>query len=101
MNLADVDWGGVIGIAGAAFGAIAWYRGAVEKAYAAKRDFGHLKNNYKGLSDAVAQMDRTLDDRFDRIELELRELKAQLQAVLMQSGSPTLFQPRHLKDDHV
>ena len=100
MNLADIDWGGVIGLAGAAFGAVAWYRGAVEKAYASKRDFGHLKNNYKGLSDAVAQVDRTLDTRFDRLDLDIRELKAQLQTVLMQSGGPTLFQTRHTKDDH-
>ena len=86
MNLADIDWGGVIGMSGAVFGAIAWYRGSVEKAYAAKRDFGHLKNNYKGLSGAIADIDKTLDTRFDRIDLEQRETKALLQTVLMQMG---------------
>ncbi|MEO1741296.1 MAG: hypothetical protein AAFR99_05750 [Cyanobacteria bacterium J06629_9] len=86
MNLADIDWGGVIGMSGAVFGAIAWYRGSVEKAYAAKRDFGHLKRNYEGVSATLAGMDKTLDDRFDRIELDQREIKALVQTALIQLG---------------
>ena len=35
------------------FGAIAWYRAGVRKAYAAERDFNHLKNNYRQLAQSM------------------------------------------------
>lgn len=42
-------------------GLILWYRGSVEKSYAAQRDFGHLKNNYQSLATAIDQLSEQVD----------------------------------------
>lgn len=56
-------------------GAVLWYKGSVEKRYAAQRDFGHLKNNYKQLALALDTFSKESDERFDRIDDTLKELK--------------------------
>ena len=88
---AVIVWAGLIGtslgILSSAIGLIALYRGSVRKGYAAERDFQHLKNDFKGLSqnidflardiEAEFKQNRTdLDNRFDRIDKDLTELKA-------------------------
>jgi hypothetical protein len=43
----------VMGVSSFIGGIILWYKGSVEKSYAAQRDFGHLKRNYENLSNAI------------------------------------------------
>ena len=62
-------------------GLLAWYRGAVEKRYAAERDFNHLKRNYEQLANSLGSLMKDEEDRFDELRLELRELKFQLQGI--------------------
>jgi len=57
-------------------GSIAWYRGIVQKKYAAERDFGHLKRSFEALSQNLGTMNQMLDQRFDRLDLGILELKA-------------------------
>ncbi|MEL6553592.1 MAG: hypothetical protein AAFQ63_09055 [Cyanobacteria bacterium J06621_11] len=77
-------------------GAATWYGAAVKKNYASERDFNHLKRNYEGLTANVGAMDKMLDDRLDRIELQIAEAKALQQAILTQigSGNSSIIQPR-------
>jgi hypothetical protein len=63
-------------------GAIAWYSSSVRKDYAAQRDFGHLKNNYKQMAESLASVDRDLDDRFDRVDRQLIKIESKLDVVL-------------------
>lgn len=65
----------VIGVIGSCFGAVAWYRGAVEKRYAAQRDFAHLRENQKQISSSVNDLFKEQDRRFDTLEKDISELK--------------------------
>lgn len=56
-----------------------WYKGSVEKRYAAQRDFGHLRRNYEQLSQAVAQLGEELDQRMDAVDNRLQEISLILQ----------------------
>lgn len=47
----------LIGLLSAFAGGIAYYRSTVRKEYASERDFGHLKNNYRQLSEFVSSID--------------------------------------------
>lgn len=51
----------LLGLGGFASGVILWYKGSVEKRYAAERDFNHIRNNLQqygeGLSDIAEQID--------------------------------------------
>jgi hypothetical protein len=80
MNLNDLT--GIIGLSLGILtfigGLIAYYRGSVEKGYAAKRDFGHLKNNYQQLATNQDQILREQDERFDRLDLTLARIEALL-----------------------
>lgn len=42
-------------------GVVAWYRGSVEKDYAARRDFNHLQRNYENISNVLASGDEELE----------------------------------------
>lgn len=52
-------------------GAIAWYGAKTRKQYAAERDFGHLKNNYKQLAQNVEELWRLMDNQFREHEDKL------------------------------
>lgn len=49
-----------LGLLGFLSGLILWYRGSVEKRYAAERDFGHLRRNQEQQSQALAIVDDCL-----------------------------------------
>jgi chromosome segregation ATPase len=51
-----------IGLLSFLSGGILWYRGSIEKRYAAERDFQHLKKNQEGIAVLLTQMDDSLDD---------------------------------------
>lgn len=48
-----------------------WYANSEKKKYAAERDFNHLKNNQKGISDGIAHIADDFDKRFDELEKHL------------------------------
>ena len=56
-------------------GALAWYAGAVEKRYAAQRDFQHLRRNQEQINNGINTILKDQDRRFDTIEKELSESK--------------------------
>lgn len=59
-----------------------WYSGAIQKRYAAQRDYEHLKKNYEQLS---ANLDRLVRDQTEgmyEITLELKEVKGLTNLVL-------------------
>lgn len=60
----------VTGLLGFLSGLVLWYRGAVEKRYAAERDFAHLKNNISQLFQAI----ESLADDIEEIEKKLDEV---------------------------
>lgn len=51
-----------LGLLGFLSGLILWYRGAIEKRYAAERDFGHLKRNQEQMAQALGIIDDELAD---------------------------------------
>ena len=61
------------------FGAIAWYRAGVRKAYAAERDFNHLKNNYRQLAESMNNLYRFSDEAKDEVMRELILLRAAIE----------------------
>lgn len=92
--------GSVLGILTSTIGVAALYRGSIIKGYAAQRDFNHLKTYYQSLAEAFKfQTDtfeaefrdgrRDLDNRCDRIDKELSEIKA-----LQLSSLHSKFKPK-------
>lgn len=73
-----------LGLLGFLSGAILWYRGSIEKRYAAERDFGHLKRNQEQMSQALGIIDDELADliKLANANLELsRELSRRYEAI--------------------
>lgn len=68
--------GGIIGILTFVGGILAWYSGAIEKRYAAQRDFQHLKKNQENISLGIHSLFKEVDRRFDDLVREVGELKA-------------------------
>lgn len=71
----------LLGVASFIAGAIAWYRGAVEKRYAAERDFQHLRRNYEQLAISVKE----LDDCLKETHQTLSSYKEQFQRLVYES----------------
>ena len=69
----------VISIASFLGGLIMWYRGSVEKRYAAERDFNHLKRNYEQLAASLAALMQAEDERFDEIRLRLNNIEQDIE----------------------
>ncbi len=67
---------GVVGLVGTVGGMLAWYRSAGVKAYAAEREFGHIKGNLENLNRNLDLLLRDLDSRLDRIESQLAKFEA-------------------------
>ena len=78
MDVASIA-GLAMGLLSFLSGGVLWYKGSVEKRYAAQRDFGHLKNNYKQMSEAIAIQSKEVDARFDSLDDKLREIKMMIQ----------------------
>lgn len=85
--------GSILGITTSLLGGIAFYRGSVIKGYAAQRDYEHLKKKYESLAEAFKfqtdvfedefkRTNQINDNRFDRIDKDLTEIKALLLANL-------------------
>ncbi|MDZ8227536.1 hypothetical protein [Nostoc sp. ChiVER01] len=57
---------------------IVFFANSIKRKYAAERDFNHLKNNQKQITDNIAFGFREIDERFDRTDRDLLEIKAYL-----------------------
>lgn len=55
--------------------AILFFSNSVKRKYAAERDFAHLKNNQKDLTDNLALIFKELDRRLDYQDREMSEIK--------------------------
>lgn len=71
-------------------GSLAWYSGAIEKRYAAQRDFQHLRENQKQINQGINELLKELDRRFDEIERENMEVKSLLTNLIMRSGDESI-----------
>lgn len=74
------------GVGATLLGVARWYNAAQRKAFAAEREFQHLKNDYKTLADAVAH----IDDRQEELFSYVVEMRGALSVVLKQQGGPDL-----------
>jgi hypothetical protein len=74
------------GVGATLFGAARWYHTAQRKAFAAEREFQHLKTDYAALAAAVAHM----DDRQEELFSYVVEMRGALSVVLKQQGGPDL-----------
>lgn len=85
--MSNWDWPNIIplGISVITFvcGLFAWFRGAVEKEYAAKRDFGYLKNNYAQMSANLGTIHKDLEERLEDLEKDLIEIKGLLNLLVI------------------
>lgn len=74
-------------------GLVLWYKGSVEKRYAAQRDFGHLKRNYEqltiGITDLTEEQEKSIREVLEEIrelQTEVREAKMMLNFLMSQLG---------------
>ncbi|HEY9605222.1 MAG TPA: hypothetical protein V6C85_26690 [Allocoleopsis sp.] len=86
----------IIGLSGAVAAIYTRWKAAVEKGYAAQRDFAHLRRNQEQMSQGIAEINKDADARFDRIDLSLNRVESMLHTLLAASTYPV---PRRHKDD--
>lgn len=58
--------------------ALLFFANSIKRKYAAERDFGHIKNNLKNLTNNLEFLFKELDRRLDSQDRNLLELKAYL-----------------------
>ncbi|MDZ8225773.1 hypothetical protein [Nostoc sp. ChiVER01] len=68
----------VLALGGNVTWAIIFFTNSIKRKYAAERDFGHLKNNLKTLTDNLTILFKEQDRRFDSQDKDLLEIKAYL-----------------------
>lgn len=68
----------ILATATTVIGGILWYANAEKKKYAAERDFNHIKNNLKQMSEGITHEFKDLNERFDDIDKELLRIEAYL-----------------------
>lgn len=79
----------LMGVISFVAGAVTWYRGSVEKRYAAERDFNHVRRNLEQLSGNLNDFAEEMDHRFDQTNGELIQVKSLLMALLAKAGDST------------
>jgi hypothetical protein len=72
----------VMGLSSFIGGMVLWYRGSVEKRYAAERDFAHLRRNYEQLCQELMELEEKIDTKSGTLLTQFLEIKALLYAVL-------------------
>lgn len=72
---------GILAIAGAVGTALFYYRSTVEKRYAAERDFAHIRRNIETVGQAIAQLDDTMQERFDKLDGSVAETRHDLKEI--------------------
>lgn len=79
-------------------GILAWYSAAVVKRYAAQRDFQHLTRSYEQLVANQANILKELDNRFDRLDRDIGDVRNQ-QTILLSRLMPSDTTGWHRKTD--
>jgi len=74
--------GAFLGLIGSISAGFFWYKAKIEKEYASQRDWNHLKNNYAQMVENIQELTEEHDQRFDRLDLTLTEMKAALNLAL-------------------
>ncbi|WP_375471008.1 hypothetical protein [uncultured Nostoc sp.] len=59
-------------------GAILWYAQSEKKKYASERDFQHIRNNQKSISDGIAMLTKDIEDQMNEIGRDILEIKINL-----------------------
>ena len=83
----------IIAVLTALAGILGWGIGRVRRSYGLERDIGHLKRDYKALSDNSHKLFTELERRLDQVEKDLAILKAVNQALIAQG---TRIQPKQI-----
>jgi uncharacterized protein (DUF3084 family) len=52
----------ILGLGGFCSGIVLWYKGSVEKRYAAERDFGHIRNNLQQYAQSLEDLSEQIDE---------------------------------------
>ncbi|GAX43448.1 hypothetical protein NIES4075_44610 [Tolypothrix sp. NIES-4075] len=71
-------WAFIASLIPFALGGILWYANARTKEYAAKRDFDHLRNNQKEISNGIAHLMGEMEDYFRELNRDILEIKLKL-----------------------
>ena len=71
----------VVGIISFLSGGLAWYQSRLRRAFESERALAHMDNNYKQLVASLSAIVKDQDDRFDRLDSELKELRFSLTAL--------------------
>lgn len=72
----------VMGLTSFIGGLVLWYRGAVEKRFAAERDFQHLKRNQEQLAGYLKELDDSMEERSQVLMQQFLEIKGMLYGIL-------------------
>lgn len=72
----------IITVLTALAGIIGWGIGRVRRGYGLERDIGHLKRDYKTLSDNCSKLFNELERRLDQVEKELAIVRAVNEALI-------------------
>ncbi len=63
---------------GAVTAIVFWYVNSEKRKYGLERDFAHLKRNYEHINSNLLTILSELDNRFDRVERDILEVKSNL-----------------------
>lgn len=88
--------GSIIGLSGAGAALYTRWKSAVEKGYAAQRDFAHLRRNQEQMAQGIVEINKDTDARFDRVDLSLNRIESMLHTLLANSRG---YVPRRHDDD--
>jgi hypothetical protein len=69
---------GIVSLATAGFGVLAFMRASARKEYASERDIGHLKRNQEQMTQNMGELWRQQDERFDSIDRQLDRLETHI-----------------------
>lgn len=61
-----------------ALGMVLWYAKNEQRKYASQRDFDHLRNNQKEISNGIAHLMDDMDRHFEIINRDILEIKIKL-----------------------
>ncbi len=68
----------LLSIGGTAIAIVFWYVNSEKRKYGLERDFAHLKRNYEHINSNLLTILSELDNRFDRVERDILEVKSNL-----------------------
>lgn len=62
----------LVTLATTSIGAILWYVQSEKKKYASERDFQHIRNNQKSISDGIAIFSKDIEDKLDEMSKDTK-----------------------------